>query len=405
MLLHTSRIRVIAPAIVVAAMGILQPGIDPVFLTLLSEAHGLSTAFHGWIVSATQAGLALGSLICLAAGSRLPTSTFAMAAIVALAMSLATAWSGSFPVLLLLRAIYGMGMGILYTQAMAHAARHRPTAAFAAALLLQLVLSMIVALSLPALAQMADAHLALALLAAAPLVALLVLLLVPDALGMRNAKADIPTIPLRSRETPPDRSPLVASRTGLIAAAIFGYVCANMIVWSLTGAMALEAGFSNATIGTAVSLGSLAGAATALAVFGERILVPPKLTAILCGLSLMAPMLAAETRNASLFVFAIVVFNVGATAIVIRGSGFAAATARSTRSLRFISCMHTLGMIVGPAIGSLATMAAGSRGPLIPAASVTLFATLAFIAWYQRPRSTAPDIQTAPRFHEQRQAA
>ncbi len=385
MQLHTTGIGPVLPAIVIAALGILQPGIDPVFLALLSQAHGLAPAFHGWIVSATQAGLAAGSLASLLTGARLPRACLPLAALVALATALATAWSGTFAVLIALRATFGIAMGVIYTQAMAHAARHLPNGAFAAVLLLQLILSMIVALGLPALAEQTDAHLALALLAAAPFLTLLILLLTPDPLGQREELHDrISTAHQGPVERPHARASLSGRPIGLIAAAIFFYVCATMIVWSLTGAMALAEGFGNATLGTAVSLGSLAGALTALAVFRERIVIPPQLTSLACGLALLAPMAAAPTGSPALFILAIAVFNVGTTAIVIRFSGFAAAASRSANSLRFVSCLQTLGMIAGPAIGSLVTMLAGSHGPELAATTMIGLGMATFAAWHRR---------------------
>ncbi|MCJ1960670.1 MFS transporter [Novosphingobium mangrovi (ex Hu et al. 2023)] len=394
-----SGFRIIAPAIGVAALAILQPGIDPVFLALLSEAHALSPDLHGWVVAAAQAGLALGSLLSLFAGARLPSWSFAAAALAAMAAALATGAIADFPALLALRAAHGAAMGLIYTQAMAHAARHRPTGAFAAALLVQLLLSMVVAAGLPSLADQRGASAALELLALAPFAILLILATCRDALGQRS---EWDVAPRREALNTHATARAITPRTLLIAGAIFAFVCANMIVWSLTGALALGAGLGNDTLGTAVSLGSLAGAVTALAVLRERILVPPTLTALLCGAALLAPMLGARAGQSELFIASIVLFNIGATASVIRCSGLAAASCTSSRALRFVSSMQTLGMIAGPALGSLAAMGDSRNGPLEAAALATVLACGAFIAWQRRP---VPQVLPAELYYEERQAA
>ncbi|MBT0667466.1 MFS transporter [Novosphingobium profundi] len=398
-----SRIGVVVPAILAGALALLQPGIDPVFLSLLSKAHALDPTLHGWIVSATQAGLAAGSLLSLLAGSRLPPYTFALAALLALAAALGTALSGEFATLVVLRAAFGLATGLIYTQALAHAARHRPTAAFAATFLLQLLLSMIAAIALPALAESFDARLALVGLALVPGALLAILLLVPDPIGTHcewsRAAQDASV-----RRAEPAGSGF-SLQIALLAGAILGYVCATMMVWSMTGSMALAAGFSNATIGNAVSIGSLAGAVTALALFAERIRVSPKLTAVLCGLSLMAPVFATIHGHPLLFILGIIAFNIGSTAIVIRCSGFAASACRSTRDLRFVSCLQTLGMIAGPAIGSLSTMAASPGGPLLPAGAAIALACSALTIWHARERAMGTRFQPAAHLLEQPQAA
>ena len=64
--------------IAAAALALLQPGIDPVFLTLLTAATGLDPSDHGWIVGATQGGMAIGAVptttLNLDVDAGLPTS-------------------------------------------------------------------------------------------------------------------------------------------------------------------------------------------------------------------------------------------------------------------------------------------------------------------------------------------
>lgn len=383
----------LVPSVVVAALGILQPGIDPVFLALISNAHGLEPALHGWIVSATQAGLALGSLMSLVAGSRLPAFAFAGTMAAAVLMALLTSVTGDFAALLILRTLHGVAMGMLYTQAMAHAARMRTNGAFAFAFLLQLALSTIVAAILPVLAQTMGAPMALAVLALAPLVCLIVVLFAPGALGLEGGQGAVGSSGGRADVLPVSGSAGKADgalpvQLGLAALALFCFVCATMMVWSLTGAMAMAAGFDDKTIGMAVSIGSLVGAVTALAVFRERVIVSPRLTALLCGLCLMAPVAGARSGDAVQFVAALILFNIGSTAIVIRCSGFAAAEAlrRSQTAMRFVYCVQSTAMIAGPSIGSLAAMTGREDGPLMPAAVAVVLGCFALAAWHWRER-------------------
>ena len=70
--------------IAAAALALLQPGIDPVFLTLLTAATGLDPSDHGWIVGATQGGMAIGAILVWR-GAHLPAGAPALAALIALA--------------------------------------------------------------------------------------------------------------------------------------------------------------------------------------------------------------------------------------------------------------------------------------------------------------------------------
>ncbi|MGD9812053.1 MAG: MFS transporter, partial [Sphingobium sp.] len=174
-MVRSSGERLILPAVILACIGCLQPGIDPVFLTLLSSAHGLAPAYHGWIVSATQTGMAIGSLATWRWG--MPRPGLAMAAVAAVLAALGTARIGYFPVLLAIRALYGTAMGSLYTQAMSNAAIGRPHGAYGAVFLCQLMVSTGIALVLPAISDVTGAKTALNVLAIPPLVALVLVTL------------------------------------------------------------------------------------------------------------------------------------------------------------------------------------------------------------------------------------
>jgi hypothetical protein len=357
---HASRDRLVGPAVVLASLALLQPGIDPVFLTVLSAAHGVPPEFHGWIVGATQASMALGSAAAWLLGARLPQRLFTVAALGALAASLATVHFSSSPALLGARALYGLCMGLLYTQAMARAANNRPSGSYGAVFLVQLVLSSGVALLLPPISDALGARAALLTLCLTPLVVLATHLSFPVALGTSRVPAA-----MRIDE---HREP-VSTQGWLYAGSALAFICTTMMLWSFAAAVAMGAGISDDTVGQAVALGSVAGALSALVVMRERSIVPPVLTGLVAGATLLAPLAMASAGDAS-FVFAIVLFNIGSTAIIVRTSGLAASVSRDALFSRFVTCTHSLGMIAGPVIGGLATWTWGSSG-LVCAAVLT----------------------------------
>lgn len=356
------------PAVALACLGCLQPGIDPVFLTLLSSAHGLSPGLHGWVVSASQTGMAIGSLLTWRWGTRLPEPAFMLAALVAVLAALATTQAGYFPVLLAIRGAYGLAMGMLYTHAMSAAAASRPHGAYGAVFLFQLTLATGIALILPAIADAAGPRMALAALTAAPLGALALTGLSAGS-AIRQIKP-VPGPPGREREEGAD------SRAWAMAAATLLFICSTMMVWTFSGALAIEAGISEEVIGRAVALGSLAGAATALFVMQERPIVPPPVTGFLAGLSLLSPIAATQNGSTTAFILAIILLNIGSTAIIVRSSGLASAASHDGIFRRFVACAHAVGMILGPLIGSIAAMAFGRSGLLFAAVMAILAACL-----------------------------
>jgi hypothetical protein len=357
---HSSDQRLVFPAILLACIGCLQPGIDPVFLTLLSSASGLSPEFHGWVVSATQTGMAAASLATWRWGSHFPQAGFVMAAGVAVLAALTTSQVAGFVPILLLRAGYGAAMGVLYTQAMSHAAVNRPHGAYGAVFLCQLMLSTVIALVLPAVSDIAGPSTALAVLALPPMAAL--------ALIAAAAPRTVRIQPHRFMPSGPEHH-RTGSRAWASAAATLLFICATMMVWTFCGALAVDAGFSEDLIGRSVALGSLAGAATAFLVMREQPVVPPPIVGVLAGVSLLAPIAAARLGNPELFLIAIVAFNIGSTAIIVRTSGLASAASRDQLFRRFVACTHPLGMIMGPLTGSLATGLLGRPGLLVAAVS------------------------------------
>jgi len=359
------------PCLLAAALGCLQPAINPMFLTLLSEAGNVPLSAHGVIVGVTQGGAALGALAVWHWRDRLPARAFAIAAAMACLISLLTAASTNFGVLLLLRCGYGTAMGMVFAHAMARSAARRPNSAYGGMFLLQLLLATLVSLALPAVTSIAGPHAALALLALVPGLASAVLLVTePEEAAASN--------PALGHGAAPE-SALVPAAGWALAAATFCSICTTMLVWSFAGALATTAGIGDTVIGEAVALGSLVGAATALAVMRERVLVPLPLTMALAGLMVASPVLLTTPGHAQAFILSIVFLNVGSTAIVIRCSGLATATSHDTRFRTLVACTHSLGMIAGPVAGSVLMMTTGSPGILI---GVALILTVGFGATF-----------------------
>lgn len=371
--------KLVLPAVVLASIGCLQPGIDPVFLTLLSAAHGFDSGWHGWVVTATQSGMALGSLATWRLGSRLPQPAFIAAAMLAAAVSLATAQVGHFPAMIALRALYGGAMGVLYTQAMANASANRPHGSYGAVFLFQLLLASAIALVLPAIADVAGPKTALSALAAAPLAALALVTALSHSSVRLQTHAFLP-------------AGHGAEETGLRAWAAAGscllFICSTMMVWTFAGGLAVSAGLPEDVIGDAVALGSLAGAGTAIMVMREKPVMPPPLSGILAGLALLAPIAAVETGDPMAFIAAIVALNIGCTAIITRTSGLASAASRGDLFRRFVACTHALGMILGPLTGSLVTAAFGPASLL--AAAICTIALACLFLFYAEADSLRP---------------
>lgn len=357
-----------AAAMLAASLGCLQPGIDPVFLSLLSRAGSIPVESHGWIVGATQGGMALGGLLVWSLGERATRALVAAAALCAIASAAATPALGGETAVITLRTAFGFAMGIVYTRAMAAYAAHRPTGAYGAVFLLQLVLSTAVSLALPAISGTGGERNALLTLAAVPLAALWAVLMMPG--EQQTARATV-----RPRE-----QASVPVHGWLLAAATFWFICATMMVWSFVGALAVQAALSEATIGRAVALGSIIGAATALAVMRERPVLPLSVAATACGLTLLAPPLATAPGADLAFIAGVAALNIGSTAMIIRCSGEASAASTDARFRTFVACTHTLGMIAGPLLGSVLVAASETHGLLWGAAAAVAAAVASVIA-------------------------
>lgn len=320
--------------------------------------------------------MAVGSLIIWWAGSRMPRLAGPVAALGALLAAACTALVGSPEMLMDIRAVYGFAMGLIYTQAMSDAAAGRPNGAYGAVFLLQLILSSICALLLPAVADATSPGVALATLCAVPLLALLLSISRADIVPHLGLDLELPQ--------QGERRPVPAAGWAL-AAATFLIICSTMMVWSFTGALAVQARISEDIIGGAVAIGSIAGALTALTVMREQPIIPLPVTGFLSGLALLSPIFATSLGGPMLFVAAVILLNIGSTAIIIRGSGMATAQSRDPLFRRLVACTHPLGMIVGPVIGSVATSLMGTAG-LLTAAIATISAAVGAFGISQRYR-------------------
>lgn len=369
----------VAIAVLLAALACLQPGIDPVFLTLLSVAHAVEPGSHGWIVGATQAGMAVGALLVWRCGSALPRTCMSIAALIALVASVMTAGLSDMTGLVILRALYGGAMGIVYTQAMSRAAAVRPNGAYGAVFLVQLMLSTVVALILPAIAQAGGGVFALAVLALVPLAVLA--LTAPSMASCGRTDERISAVPGCAGKI------AGASASGwALAGATFFFICATMMIWSFTGALAVAAGIEEEVIGLAVAIGSVAGVLTAFAVLREEPVIQLSLTGIMAAFCLVSPMILTAQGEAGPFILSIVLLNIGSTAIIIRCSGMATVRAHTALFRRFVATTHPLGMIGGPVLGSVLMMTLGEAGLMGGAVAILISgcALLLFAATHDR---------------------
>lgn len=354
-----------AAAPLAAALGCLQPGIDPVFLTLLSQSSHLPPSAHGLIVGGTQAGAAVGSLAVWRLGPLVSRTVVILAATIALACSLITTMLDDLGAMLAVRGCYGLSMGMVYAYAMVAYAAKRPNRAFGAVFLIQLILSTLVSLLLPELERAVGAAFSLAILALAPATVVIAVITMPARASATGQAGD-----------DEDRS-AVPTEGWALAAATFWFICATMLIWSFSAGLATSAGLDNRTIGEAVSLGSLCGALTAVAVMREKLLVPLPVTALLASATLVAPVVMTVPGGDMSFIAAIVLLNIGSTAIIIRCSGLAAVRSTNSRFRAFVACTHSLGLIAGPLLGSAAMLLpTGLLGGLLLALSMGLGAVV-----------------------------
>lgn len=358
-------------AIATAALACLQPGIDPVFLTLLSSAGRLDPANHGWIVGATQTGMALGAVLAWRSGDRLPRHSVTTAALLALIAAIATLHAATIWTLIAIRMLYGAAMGLIYTQVMSSLAAERSTSAYGIVFLVQLILSTLVALVLPAIAQATSSSNAVTALFLVPLAIVI--------LG-RCVSGTAEAVQLRHiNDTPDDCDPTPKAAWALLSATFF-FICTTMIVWSFSGALAIAAGIGETTIGHAVAIGSVIGVVTAAIVARDRPILPLILCGPLAGLCLLAPLFMTHPGQNGAFILSVGLLNIGSTAMVIRCSGAASEQGGTALFRRLVAASHSLGMIAGPVIGATLTYALGMHGLAIGAICTLSAACIALYA-------------------------
>lgn len=337
-----------------AGLAFLQPGIDPVFLVLLSAHAGVGLEDHGLIVGASQAGMAAGALVT-AVLPRLPRAALGMAAAAGIAASLATAGAAGFPALLAARGLFGFTAGLLYAAQLRSATATAPAHGMGMILVFQLVFAALVGMVLPEIAARAGPSAALACLAAVPLANLVLIAGAPDRVE--------PAAP-RRLATP--------YRIDAASAAVVLYVAASMMIWSYIGARAVSLGLSDAAVGAGVAAGSVAAGVAALAVARGAPTLPTPASGLLAALALASPFVTGTSTLG--FVAAMILFNIGATYSVARFSARAIERQDSARSA--VPALHGIAMVIGPFVGA-AAVAAGGYAALATIAALALVAAVA----------------------------
>lgn len=335
-----------------AALALLQPGIDPVFLVLLSDHSGLPLVDHGLVVGASQAGMAAGAL-AMAFVPPVGRRLLAVAAAAALLASIATVLVDGLAAILACRALFGVATGILYAGTLRAATAHTPAHAMGTVLLFQLMLATALALLLPEVALLASPALALLGLAVVPLLSLA--MLVPN--QQMPAVTHAPATPQR----------IDATTTG-----VFLFVAASMMVWSYVGAKGVVGGLTSEQVGIGVALGSLAGGVAALAVARGPAMLPLSAGALLASMAMLAPFLAGP--GVLSFIAAMIAFNIGATYAVARYS--ALAIERRDAARHIVPAVQSVAMVFGP-LGAAAAMGQGGFALLAAMAALTLLAAVA----------------------------
>jgi hypothetical protein len=353
----------------VAALACLQPGIDPIFLVLLSHNSGLPIIDHGWIVGASQAGMALGAVLAWRGPLHSSRALALAAALGGLGASLVTVLLDDFAALLLVRLAFGLCCGFLYNLALAEATAKAPLHAFGTIFLFQLLLAAGVSTLLPYVSGGMGIGTAMVCLALVPAS---VCLLLPQEAGSRaiadavaEEKAPGPPVPV---------API---------AVLAMFICMNMMVWSYVGALATEARLSEEVIGWGVALGSLSGAIPALLLAHVRARLPLLVAGGLSGIAILSPLLAPAALGAAGFMLVMCLFNIGAIYAVVRFSSLAVDRNPSPHNRRAVAATHSIAMIAGPLSGALATRAGGFLALEALAAAALLVALLA-LAWMHR---------------------
>ena len=348
---------------IVAALACLQPGIDPVFLVLLSLNAPVPSDDHGLIVGASQFGMMLGAVLYWRAPGRIGGPASRMMAVLALAACLATPLTASVMALVALRGMHGLCMGVLFTHTMSRASAHCPSHAYGTMFLFQLLLSSVCAALLPYLAGEVGAAAALAALALVPGVILALQVTERPAIGAASVPSPLPDAD--ARHAVPVAS---LAATG----ALFLFICANMMIWSYVGAAATAAGLAEEAIGWGIAIGSLSGALVALTASYLRRRVPLLIGGAASAIATVSPLAIAPGIGAWGFLALMILFNLGTTYSVIRCSAQAILLDPTATTRRTVSAMNPIAMMAGPLIGFASVKLQGSSG----LAAMSIFAAL-----------------------------
>ncbi len=370
----------------IAALATLQPGIEPVFLVLLTTSTGLPPDQYGWVVGAGQIGMAAGSMACWRGGVVASRGAALAAALIAVAASLAMVEASGLSAIAALRAIFGLCVGLIYTRSAGAAARVKPDHAFGTIFLIQLLLSTVVTALLPLVADAVTPASAVRLLALCPAA---IFLLVLTARPAAPAPVDAPA----------PRQAVVAAAPSATAAAValFLFICVTMMVWSYVGAMGSDMGLSDAAIGMGVAIGSFCGVAPAIVASIAARKMSAAAIGLLCGAAMMTPLLAfAGGLGRPGFIASMCLFNIGSTFAIIRFAGLAVGANAPLRRRRLVAALHCLGMAAGPLVAATAVGSGGvpALAALAAAALVVAIATL-FVADARRSSSSLTRLLVA----------
>ncbi|CAN5344935.1 hypothetical protein BH10PSE12_BH10PSE12_18410 [soil metagenome] len=363
--------RVYLRNLVMAALACLQPGIEPVFLNLLTAHAGLAPLQHGWVAGSGQLGMALGALLCWSVPAMTGRSVALGAGAIGCAATIAMLDAFQLEWIMAARTIMGFSAGILFTRATSAATRANANHAFGMILLIQLLLATAVSLALPLVALQTSPAFAIGLMALCP-AAICLLLVAEREQGEREQgeweQANRITSYSDERVAIAHR-PLAVSVAAILA--MFLFIVTTMMIWSYAGALGANMGLDDSSIGLAVAIGSFSGVLPALAAARMTVRVAPALTGLACGMAMLTLLaVPALDMGRAGFIGAMCFFNIGSTFAIIHFSALAVGSQAPAALRRCVAALHCTAMVVGP-------FAAGSAVELGGFPGLDLLATLA----------------------------
>lgn len=238
-----------AACILIAAASILTIGIQPIFMGLLVEQLGLTLAQQSTVMSAEMCGSIFGTLACTPVMRRLSVRTVALLAAAALLVTnLLTAQVSDLTTLMVLRAISGVGAGILYAYSVYGLGGLRdPDRSYGLLLFMQTALFAFSAAMVPVIAGRLGFSWAINFISA--WFALVCF-----------ATMCLPTAPISKPSNHCDNKSKSVSLVGVFS--LLGMVFLQLSIYSLWGfveGIGIDAGIAPIEIGWAVSVGLLGG--------------------------------------------------------------------------------------------------------------------------------------------------